>query len=454
MRRFGLVGRLGPDDDATVELLQLDGATFDIDFLDPDRRLAYGIGQAVHQLSAFGLRPPETAVDLMVVAALVNAGDTRISRKANAQDGWTREIDLYVPVSDPKPWTRSADHLAGLLKFLTGDRWRLIFRARPRRARALVPAPAQLGLESFDGVSLFSGGLDSLVGAVDHLAAGARPLFVSHYWDGETAKAQAYLLKALRRRFPDPEVRALRVRLGFGKRDLDTGETENTQRGRSFLFYAMASFAAASFGRQTSVTIPENGLIALNVPLDSLRLGALSTRTAHPHFIAGMGRLLEMIGLPVTLLNPYRHRTKGEMVATCRDLAFLHDVVDASMSCSAPAKFRFKGLPPQHCGYCVPCLIRRASLDTGLGAPDPTVYYIKDLTGRTLRSDRPEGEHVRAFQLMARRLGARPELAKILVHKPGPLTDVPGELPAYVEVFGRGVSEVSKMLGSARTTPA
>jgi hypothetical protein len=52
------------------------------------------------------LNPSEVAVDLAILAAMVNAGDTRISRDLNAQDGWTREIDLYVPVSDVTLWDR------------------------------------------------------------------------------------------------------------------------------------------------------------------------------------------------------------------------------------------------------------------------------------------------------------------------------------------------------------
>ena len=50
-------------------------------------------------------------------------------------------------------------------------------------------------------VSLLSGGLDSLIGAIDLLAKGKGPLFVSHYWDAETAKAQTSVLRALEKDF-------------------------------------------------------------------------------------------------------------------------------------------------------------------------------------------------------------------------------------------------------------
>lgn len=123
------------------------------------------------------------------------------------------------------------------------------------------------------------------------------------------------------------------------------------------------------------------------------------------------------------------------------------------MSCSSPAKARYRGLSPRHCGYCVPCLIRRASLDAGLGAKDPTLYTVQDLSAQTLRSDRAEGEHIRSFKLMVERLRKNPRLAEILVHKPGPLIDAPAEIPAFADVFRRGVFEVAAILDDVTVKP-
>lgn len=453
MRRFSLIGRLGPDDKGKINLVQSDSDVFEIDFLDGDLRMGFGIGHALDQLASLGLEPSERGIDLVVLAALVNAGDTRVSRKLNAQDGWTREIDLYVPVSAAAAWSANSGLIESMLRFLSGDRWRVFFRDRTKRAKTLAVAPKCLAIDGLTKVSLLSGGLDSLIGAVDLLSGGVRPLFVSHYWDSETAKAQAYILERLETQFGKEAFKSLRVRLGFDKHHLTTGETENTQRGRSFLFYSLATLAASAINGRTAVDIPENGLIALNVPLDPLRFGALSTRTAHPHFIASMQRLIDALALDVELNNPYRHMTKGEMVANCADKLFLQKIVANSMSCSSPAKARYKKLSPRHCGYCVPCLIRRASLEVGLDGDDETLYTVEDLKGHILASDQPEGEHVRSFQLMAKRIRAKPDLAKILVHKPGPLHDKPDEIPDYADVFRRGVLEVAELLKGVRARP-
>ncbi len=453
MRRFSLIGRIGPDDKGKINLVQSDSDVFEIDFLDGDLRMGFGIGHALDQLASLGLQPSERGIDLVVLAALVNAGDTRVSRKLNAQDGWTREIDLYVPVSAAAAWSANSGSIESMLRFLSGDRWRVFFRDRTKRTKTLAVAPKRLAIDGLTKVSLLSGGLDSLIGAVDLLSGGVRPLFVSHYWDSETAKAQAYILERLETQFGKEAFKSLRVRLGFDKHHLTTGETENTQRGRSFLFYSLATLAASAINGRTAVDIPENGLIALNVPLDPLRFGALSTRTAHPHFIASMQRLIDALALDVELNNPYRHMTKGEMVANCADKLFLQKIVANSMSCSSPAKARYKKLSPRHCGYCVPCLIRRASLEVGLDGDDETLYTVQDLKGHILASDQPEGEHVRSFQLMAKRIRAKPDLAKILVHKPGPLHDKPDEIPDYADVFRRGVLEVAELLKGVRARP-
>lgn len=450
MRRFSLVGRLGPDDKGSVELVQTDSAVYEIDFLEGKRRLGFGIGKALDQLASIGMHPSERAIDLVLLAAMVHAGDTRVSRSVNAQDGWTREIDLYVPMSAPQVWNNQRQSIDALLGFLTGDRWRVFFRARTTRTAALAVEPQRSSNDGLTEVSLLSGGLDSLVGAIDLLEKGKCPLFVSHYWDGETAKAQTQLLRALEKHYSGHGIKSLRVRLGFDRHHLDTGETEATQRGRSFLVYALAVLVASSFDRSMPVNIPENGLIALNVPLDPLRLGALSTRTAHPHFVAGMRRITDVTQLSVGFSNRYRHMTKGEMVSGCADVAFLSKVVAHSMSCSSPAKARYKGLSPRHCGYCVSCLIRRASLQSGLPIEDPTLYMVENLYSKTLASNRVEGKHVRSFQLMAERIRQDPGLAKILVYKPGPLIDAHDEIPKYADVFRRGVLEVDSLLQSVK----
>ena len=159
----------------------------ELHFVAGDRRIGHGIGQMLGQLAHRGMYPPESAIDLAILAAVVTAADTRISRAIDAQDSWTREIDVYVPVAKPDRWSENGKlDRRGLSDSLRGDIWRIVFRPRQKGMDTLIDrSPEPLGT-TFDSICLFSGGLDSFVGAIDLLEAGSSPLFVSHYHDAST----------------------------------------------------------------------------------------------------------------------------------------------------------------------------------------------------------------------------------------------------------------------------
>src|SRR3546814_12957948 len=94
------------------------------------------------------------------------------------------------------------------------------------------------------------------------------------------------------------------------------------------------------------------------------------------------------------------------------------------------------------------------TLFRSLGMPDPTLYTVSDLAAQTLFTDKSEGENVRSFQLMAQRLEKRPELADILVHKPGPLTNAPAAVGDYADGFRRGVLAVGGWLDGVTGKPS
>lgn len=448
MRRHSIIARLGPSDDAAVRVLERGSLTTEIRFVDGYRRLGFGLGQMIEQLAARGVVPTETGADLALLAATVTAADTRISRAADSQDSWTREIDLYIPVEDTARWEPAAALLERTLKFLTGDHWRLYFRARHRGYPQLVNR-ATSKRAAFSSVCLFSGGLDSFIGAIDLLAAGQPTLLVSHYWENSTS-SQPLCAQRLATVYGSMDPRHARARVGFDANDFahEMG-TESSTRGRSFLFFALAALAASGISGRPTIYVPENGLISLNVPLDVLRVGAWSTRTTHPFYMARWQELLTSIGITATLENPYRFITKGEMLAQCGNPPLAQRYAGDTISCSSIAKARWQGLAPGHCGFCVPCLIRRASLTSAFGA-DPTTYTLASLTARPLDAASAEGEHVRAFQMMARRLALRPDLARVLVHKSGPLSDYPAaDIAQYADVFARGIAEVDRLTGPA-----
>jgi hypothetical protein len=393
--------------------------------------------------------------DVIVLASLVHAADTRLSRATESQDNWTREIRLALPVSDPARWTSTAALLERLLNFLTGDRWTFSFRARPEGfAKVVSSRPMRLGRAPFDCLSLLSGGLDSLIGAIDILEQGKTPLFVSHAGEGATSDAQKSCFDALKAHYSKRGFERLRVWLNFPAMLVPNVGNEDTTRGRSFLFFALGVLAGTGLDEAFTVNVPENGLIALNVPLDPLRLGSCSTRTTHPFYMARWNDLLTALGIAGRVSNLYWNKTKGEMATECQNLALLTRLVSNSLSCASPTKGRWQGRGIEHCGYCVPCLIRRAALNKALGrGHDPTPYAVDDLTARPLNTRQSEGQQIRSFQFAIARLEARSGLARILIHKPGSLSDEAGHLEDLAEVYRRGMDEVATLLAGVRTQP-
>lgn len=451
-----IVTRLGASDTEAVAPARSDAHVTEINFIDGYDRLDFGLGQALDQLNVMGLVPSERAIDFALVAATVLAADTRVSREALAQDGWTREIEICVPVADPALWTSQTSLLQTTLNFLTGDKWTMQFRARAPSRAVLVPMTENLRTANPDSVCLFSGGLDSFIGAIDLFASGATPLLISHYWDGITSQHQKMCAKRMKERFPAAELNHNRARVGFPKDTVDESPVEDTLRGRSFMFFALAALAADAIGGDITIHVPENGWISLNVPLDPLRLGSLSTRTTHPFYMARMNELLGAIGIRAHLLNRYAFQTKGQMAQGCADHDFLAAYAQETMSCSSPGKTRFAKdeaqRQPKHCGYCVPCLIRRASLLAG-GVTDTTPYQLPDLLAQVIDTEKAEGSHIRSFQLAISRLRRKPERARFDIHRPGPLNDHAQDLHAYESVYVAGLEEVARLLNGVRAEP-
>lgn len=311
------------------------------------------------------------ALDFLTVASICYVVD-KLSKRSLFADGWTRDLKVSLPVSDPQLWNGVADDFANLLGFLTSDSWELSFMplSQPhwkpvRRKHKFYPYKA-------DAVCLFSGGLDSLTGALNLLSSqpDAKLLLVGHH-DGQ-AKEQKDLYDVIRSHYPERE-RLLRVRVGHKPR----AAPETTLRSRSLVFMALGIYAARSYGSNVPLYAPENGVIALNVPLTPSRVGACSTRTMHPFFLDSLRDALTKIGISNPIINPLEFKTKGECLAECLDLPLLERLASASVSCSHATRRQLwneaRRSTANNCGYCVPCLFRRASMQV-IGKDDGDHY--------------------------------------------------------------------------------
>lgn len=409
-----------------------------LDWLPGDRRSTV---QSSPELLA-GLRPSVPARDLLRVAVAGYAID-RLSARTRTHDSWTRELELSVPISRHVPWADAQAPLTQALDFLSGDRWQLGFRVTDQ-ARG---GPDGGDLVA-DAVCLFSGGLDSLAGAIDLLDDGKQVVLVGHYEGGLAPKRQRELAAALQSEYGAEAVSLRQLSLrpapvnSAQERPLARGR-ENTMRARSLLFIAAGLAVASAIGRNVPLYIPENGYIGINVPLTWSRPASLSTRTTHPYFFDRLRATFDAIGLTNPLENPYRLTTKGEMLAAGANLALLARLAPRSLSCAHPETARFTKRPKRplgNCGYCYPCLIRRAALHT---IHEDTERYAYDIAVEPeLLQSSQKGASLRA---LIRVLAQRSSPTDVL--RNGPIPN--GEAAQFAAMYERGRGELRRWLEAA-----
>ncbi|MDR1679919.1 MAG: hypothetical protein LBR81_09130 [Prevotellaceae bacterium] len=321
------------------------------------------------KLLPFANRVSSEVVDFFILATCVYGIDRFVERKTNSIDGWSRELKVDLPVTDVTKWQIAKNELESLFSFLTGDYWEIDFH-KTQFAYPDKPLSDNFNV-NFSQVNLFSGGLDSLIGAIDFLQS--RPnekiIFTSHY-DREMPGPmgdQKELLKRLQDAYKDQfaHVPSVEITLSYS-----TINKETTFRSRSIIFIGMALLVAQT--KNVPIIVPENGTVSLNYPLSPSRRSACSTRTTHPTYMSKISILWAKMGIHTHISNPYEFCTKGEMVSHCENLTLLEQLVELSNSCGKRGhRINWESPSATHCGLCMPCTYRRASL---LSINDSTVY--------------------------------------------------------------------------------
>ena len=321
--------------------------------------------QILKELRRSQIHPSVLAFDFLMIALGVVSADKAVLRSECA-DGWTRIIELTVYIHEYDKWLQEKKQLEEMLRFLTGDFWTMHFE----KLETPICPEKEYPLRSNDCVCLLSGGMDSLVGAIDLHEEGRNPLFLSQIVRGDAEHQRAYAA-------------------AVGKDNLcqwsnsvkKYGKTENSTRARSIIFFAYALLTSCGIdyneGGRKEIFVPENGYISLNIPLDQMRIGSLSTKTTHPVYMRMIQNIWNDLDLKVDLVLPYKYKTKGEVLIGCKNQKLMKSLIFDSTSCG---KYQRHGL--RHCGECVPCLVRRAAfLKAGLKDDTENGYCVESLKG-------------------------------------------------------------------------
>lgn len=419
-----------------------------IDLVQPSGARLGQLDIQYSELAALGDAQPRV-LDFLLLAAAVYGFDKLVNRDT-AIDGWTRRCALRIPVSDPRLWDCVREQLVECLSFLTGDQWSFEFLPLEASLAKIAQKPRRqiVAQSKAEAVSLFSGGLDSLVGIIDWLEQhpSQRLMLVGHH-DSQMPGPftdQKTLLSKLQASYPG-RISSVLVRIGHHE-----PAKEITLRSRSLVFIALGIFGAASIGNDVSLIIPENGTIAINVPLTPSRRGSCSTRTTHPFFLKTLSNILVGLGIRNPLSNPLALKTKGEAVSECKNMKLLSQLAEHSVSCAKRGHTStWLNRAASGCGRCMPCIYRRAALNT-IKIDDE--QYGRDICigDVDVSPSNEEGPNdLRACISFLNRKPSSKEIAKMLLTN-GSL-DVT-KLNLYVDLVQRAMQEI-RQLFQEKATP-
>lgn len=311
----------------------------------------------------------DRVLDLLELAAYVFAVDRIISRgriDAVEYHSWSRSIHLIIRVRDYAFWETAEvqQSLSRLLEFLTGDReFSISFQPGHR-----TPPTGLFDHNKFqvdidkDGaeLALFSGGVDSLAGAIELLEhTPGKVILASHQASTSSIQTQRGLITALKSLYPNRV-----VHYPFQCNLKDIRATDETQRSRSFLFSCIAYALASAYGLP-NFHFFENGITSMNLHRREDLMNSRASRTTHPKTIACLSSLFSLISHHhFFVLHPFLFKTKSEVMKIVAD--HHPELLSSTVSCTRTA---FAKGSTTHCGTCFQCVDRRIAA-FGAGVQD------------------------------------------------------------------------------------
>ena len=343
---------------------------------------------------------PDSVMDLLEVAVYVYCADQEVSRGVDRLShmgkSWYRRMEFIIPVRNPGLWNapEMIEALEQTLGFMSDDVYSFRF------VKAHTPVRIRQGYFDFHDddirpgkIALFSGGLDSLAGAIESMMAGERLLLIGHHSADVIKNLQHKLVDELKKNFP----RQFEF-VSLTARNTGTRRSEHTQRTRSFLFAALAAGIALMEGKN-AFSFFENGIVSFNLPMNGSVLGARAARTTHPKSIHGLQNVIFLaLEVGIEIAHPYLWKTKKEVVEIIAREGFAH-LITMTNSCT---RVFGRTIRHPHCGVCSQCLDRRfAIMAAGLAAHEDASSYATELF-RGARSSKRDMEMALGYVRLAR----------------------------------------------------
>ncbi len=300
--------------------------------------------------------------DLLLVSAAVEFADRRWKRPR----GWSRHMEITVPVIELGIWRRKdvQSSLEAVLRHLTGDTWHFSF-LQSKEKSPIGSRQTALPFEKTKTFAIaYSDGLDSR-------AASAL--------SGDMAQALCIRVAGKRNRRKKGEDYFAQIPFkveGHGSR-------ESSFRTRGFQFSALTAIAS-HLSSVSRIVVPESGQGALGPVLLPLHNIYADYRN-YPTFFRRMERFINvLLGSKLRYEQPRLWHTKGQTLRAFLELpGKSKENLTSARSCWQTRRIVNVGSRKQ-CGLCAACLLRRLSMHAADIAETTDIYVIGELDATTV----------------------------------------------------------------------
>ncbi len=308
---------------------------------------------------------PDRIKDLLEIAGFVYAADRNIDRGSSSSleyHSWARNLHFVIRVRDFDFWQAPSvvEQLSAALCFMSGDKkYEFTFQSGGQDS-------GQTNLFDADGfvlekkenttIALFSGGMDSLAGALEVLEETSQNLIlVSHRSNNPGVSSyQDRVFKLLNKDYPSRiQYFPFYCNLAGGDRAV-----EETQRARVFLYTGIA-FSLMSLASNQEINVFENGMTSLNFSKRQDLMNARSSRTTHPKTLGLLKNFYSKVaGNDIQIRHPFLYQTKTDIFNKIKKYG-KETYIDNTVSCTKTfIKFK-NNSQATHCGGCSQCVDRR-----------------------------------------------------------------------------------------------
>jgi hypothetical protein len=334
---------------------------------------------------------PPRIKDLLEIAGYIYAADRMTKRGQPSQveyHSWSREFQFFIKVRDHKFWKKKTvvENLSNLLTFVSGDlSYNFTFIEGGKdtgQGNLFDDEKISLDKKENSAVALFSGGLDSLAGALDLLNnTNQNLILISHLSNNfAVTKIQKNIFNLLDKDFPGRLQRFPFTCSLHGERAV-----EETQRTRIFLYTAIA-YSLMSLAEEKTIYVFENGITSINFPKRQDMMNARASRTTHPQTIYLLEQFFTSISATsVKVKHPFFTVTKTDIFEKIKKYDKL-GYLNSTITCTKTFNISKKESPSMHCGECSQCIDRRfASFSSSV--EDFDVIYDTDILKDSMKDD-------------------------------------------------------------------